>query len=124
METKKTRIRGNKRAKYVFRLPDDDIATQMAIGKGDLDIIEVYKAILGVSRRAVLHEMIGTAARCWEENHPKVINKMAETIAGQKSLLFLYRAKFGRLTEDQGKDQVPLAEDKENGQKTNHSETI
>ncbi len=50
METKKTRIRGNKRAKYVFRLPDDDIATQMAIGQGDLDIIEVYKAILGVSR--------------------------------------------------------------------------
>lgn len=103
METKKTRIRGNKRAKYVFRLPDDDIATQMAIGQGDLDIIEVYKAILGVSRRAVLHEMIGTAARCWEEKHPAAINKMADKITGQKQLLFLYRYRFG-----------PLAGDKEN----------
>ena len=100
METKKPRIRGNKKAKYVFRLPEDDIATQMAIGQGDLDIIEVYKAILGVSRRAVLHEMVGTAARCWEESHPHVINKMAKQIEGMKYLLHLYRAKFGPLVED------------------------
>ena len=100
METKNTRIRGKKLAKYVFRLPNDDVATQICVGKGDLDIIEVYKKILGVSRRAVLHEMVGVAARCWEENHPHVINKMAKQIEGMKYLLHLYRAKFGPLVED------------------------
>ena len=116
--------KGNKPENYVYRLSHANIAALIPISRGDKDILHVYKGLLGISMTAVMHEMIGTAARCWEENHPKVINKMAETIAGQKSLLFLYRAKFGRLTEDQGKDQVPLAEDKENGQKTNHSETI
>ena len=105
-----------KRGKYVYRLPRIDVAAQMAISKGDLDILRIYKGILGISMIAVIHEMIGTAARCWEENHPKVINKMAETIAGQKSLLFLYRAKFGRLTEDKEKDKVSPTEDKEKGE--------
>jgi len=99
----------NKRGKYVYRLPREDVSAQMAISRGDLDILKVYKGIFGISMIAVIHEMIGVAARCWEENHPAALNKMADKIAGQKSLLFLYRAKFGRLTDDKEKDQGPPA---------------
>jgi len=34
-----------------------------------------------------MHEMIGIAARCWEENHPVAINKMVDKIRGQTQLL-------------------------------------
>ena len=99
----KTKHKENKVGRYVYRLPREDIATMLAVGKGDLSILDVYAGIMGISRIAVIHEMIGTAARCWEENHPAAINKMADKITGQKQLLFLYRYRFG-----------PLAADKEN----------
>ena len=96
----KTKHKENKVGRYVYRLPREDIATMLAVGKGDLSILDVYAGIMGISRIAVIHEMIGTAARCWEENHPHVINKMAKQIEGMKYLLHLYRAKFGPLVED------------------------
>lgn len=120
MKDNTRKIMGKRPENYVYRLPHAAIAALIPISSGDKDILQVYKGILGISMTAVIHEMIGVAARCWEENHPNVINKMAQKITGQKTLLFLYRAKFGRLTEDQGKDQFPLAEDKENDQKTNN----
>jgi len=97
--------KGNKPEHYVYRLSHANTAALIPISRGDKDILHVYKGLLGISMTSVMHEMIGVAARCWEENHPYVINKMAKQITGMKYLLHLYRGKFGKLIEDKDKDQ-------------------
>jgi len=39
------------------------LLSQIGVSKGDSDILNVYKKLFGIPKVAVMHEMIGTAAK-------------------------------------------------------------
>ena len=80
---------------YVYTLGKENIVTFIPVGHGDPVIIQMYKRLFRKPMRAVLHDMIGTAAKCWEEQHVKQIEifKLERKILEHK--LGQYLRKFG-----------------------------
>ncbi|MFC2003717.1 hypothetical protein ACFLV4_07255 [Chloroflexota bacterium] len=67
-----------KRPGYVFRVTAQGKSRSMRISEGDYDIISVYSDSYGKPRTTILHEMIGTAAKCWEEKHDEQLPELQE----------------------------------------------
>ncbi len=51
---------------------------------------------------AVLHEMIGTAAKCWEERHEFVIDELRNNLVQLEGIAFAYLKKYGPLHVKKG----------------------
>jgi hypothetical protein len=83
---------------YVYRLRKGQIACSMAIGYDDLLILQMYKNIFKKPMVAVLHDMIGTAAMCWEEQHGRKIKEMEEKLITNELIIIRYIQKFGRIS--------------------------
>ncbi|MFC1934756.1 hypothetical protein ACFLXZ_00370 [Chloroflexota bacterium] len=92
-----------KRPGYVFRVTAQGKSRSMRICEGDYDTISVYSNIYGKPRTTILHEMIGTAAKCWEEKHDEQLPELQEWKDKTKGyelmarILELYKQKYGRL---------------------------
>ena len=82
---------------YVYSLREGQIASYVAVGKGDLMILWMYKGLFKKPMRAVFHDMVGTAAKCWEEHHVRKIKEMEEKIATYELIIMRYIQKFGRI---------------------------
>ncbi len=67
--TKKDRLKPH-------RLPEKDAMATIHIDLGDKTILKVYKKLLQAPMRTVIHFMIGTAARCYEEKHIQQIQDL------------------------------------------------
>ena len=83
---------------YVYSLRKGQIACSIAIGHDDLLILQMYKNIFKKPMVAVLHDMIGTAAMCWEEHHRRIIKEMEEKIITDEKIIMAYLHKFGRIS--------------------------
>jgi len=82
---------------YTYRITPDDVATRVRISTGDLTIIKIYKHLLKKPITTILHEMIGTAGKCWEEKHDSVIKELREKVEELEPIVFAYYAKYGPL---------------------------
>ncbi len=82
---------------YVYSLREGQIASRIAVGQGDLTILWMYKHLFKKPMRAVLHDMIGTAAKCWEEHHVRIIKEMEEKIITDEKIIVGFIRKFGRI---------------------------
>ena len=82
---------------YVYGLKKGQIACSMAIGHGDLEILRMYKHLLKKPMVAILHDMIVTAVKCWEDNHDSNIKEMEERLRTQQDIIIRYIRKFGRV---------------------------
>ncbi len=80
---------------YVHRIKRQDVATHIVISAGDYDILRVYKEHLNVPMRTVIHLMIGTAAKCWEEKHDETMKSMLKRIRVQAKIIVAYIQKYG-----------------------------
>ena len=83
--------------KYVYRIENRKEATKVRIGNADLIILKVYKERYNISITAVVHEMIGTAAKCWEEKHEFIIGELRQDLLQLEGIAFAYLKKYGRL---------------------------
>jgi len=83
--------------KYVYRIENRKEATKVRIGNADLIILKVYKERYKISMTAVAHEMIGTAAKCWEEKHEFIIGELRNNLVQLEGIAFAYLKKYGRL---------------------------
>jgi len=94
---------GNKgsinKGKYVYRLARCDEAAKVRISSGDLDILKAYKERYSIPLTAIIHEMIGTAAKCWEEKHEFIIGELRQNLAQLEGIAFAYLKKYGRLDQ-------------------------
>jgi len=57
----------------------------------------MYKNIFKKPMVAVLHDMIGTAARCWEDHHHRIIKEMEEKLRTNENIILAYLERFGRI---------------------------
>ena len=80
-----------------YSLKHRNIATTIPIGQGDLEILQMYKHIFRKPMLAVLHYMIGTAVKCWEEHHIRTIKEMEEKLRTNENIILAYIQKFGRI---------------------------
>jgi len=55
----------------------------------------MYKHVIKMPMTSVLHYMIGTAAKCWEEKHDQQIADLNERVRTQAKIIVPY---FGVLT--------------------------
>ena len=89
----------NRPASYVHRIKRQDLAAEIAISAGDFDILRAYKEHLNIPMRSVLHYMIGTAAKCWEEKHDETMKNMLERIRVQAKIIVAYIHKYGAVSK-------------------------
>ena len=82
---------------YVYGLKKGQIACSMAIGHGDLEILRMYKHIFKKPMVAILHDMIVTATKCWEERHIRIIKEMEEKLRTDEKIILAYLQRFGRI---------------------------
>jgi len=82
---------------YVYRLSKKEQATNIAIGEIDLNILKAYKKLVKQPMTAVLHEMIGTAVKCWEEKHATYIQELQERNRTLAKIVAAYFEKYGRI---------------------------
>jgi len=82
---------------YVYRIEKGEEATKVRISSADLTILKIYKERYKISITAVAHEMIGTAAKCWEEKHEFIIGELRNNLVQLEGITFAYLKKYGRL---------------------------
>ena len=100
---------------YVFRVTTQGKSKSMRITEGDYTIISIYGDRYNKPRTTILHEMIGTAAKCWEEKHNERLPELQEWKDKTKDyelmarIIELYHQKYGRLhvmrRDRKGKDE-------------------
>ena len=99
------------RPSYVYRVTAQGKSRSMRISEGDYAIISVYSNINGKPRTTILHEMIGTAAKCWEEKHDEQLPELQEWRDKTKEfelmarIIELYKQKYGPLRVMRRKQQ-------------------
>ena len=82
---------------YVYGLRRGEIASRVSIGSGDLEILRMYKHLLKKPMLVILHDMIVTAVKCWEDHHDSNIKEMEERLRTQEDIIIRYIRKFGRV---------------------------
>jgi len=93
----------SQRPGYVFRVTTQGKSRNMRIAEGDYDIITAYGSLRNKPRSTILHEMIGTAAKCWEEKHAERLPELqewrdkTEDYELMARIIELYHKKYGRL---------------------------
>ena len=82
---------------YTYGLKRGEVAGRVSIGGGDLEILRMYKHLLKKPMVVVLHDMIVTAVKCWENRHDRNIKEMEEKIATDELIIMEYIKRFGRI---------------------------
>ena len=88
---------------YVYRVTKQRKSKSMRVSEEDYTIITIYYNLYKKPRTTVLHEMIGAAAKYWEEKHEEKIKQLQEWKDKTADydilakILHLYVQKYGRL---------------------------
>jgi len=82
---------------YTYGLKRGQIASRVAIGYCDLEILRMYKHLLRKPIVVILHDMIVTAVKCQENHHDSNIKEMEEKLRTQEDIIVRYIRKFGRV---------------------------
>ena len=82
---------------YTYRLKREQRAGTVAVGYGDLEILRMYKHLRKKPMVAILHDMIVTAVKCWENHHDRNIKEMEEKLITNEKIIVAYIRKFGRI---------------------------
>ena len=65
-----------------------------------MSILKIYKERYNIPLTAIIHEMIGTAAKCWEEKHDEKVRELEELqlkLLAAEHIMELYKQKYGPL---------------------------
>ena len=98
MQEDKEKIGSKKGDLYVYSLRKGQIASSLSVGSNDLLILQMYKNIFKKPMVAVLHDMIGTAATCWEQQHERKIKEMEEKLRTDELIILEYIKRYGRIS--------------------------
>ena len=90
-----------KTPEYVYRLRKEHIATLIGIGRGDHNILIVYKNIDKKPMTAVLHDLIGHGAKCREEKHVEEIKDLKERLRIATNIAAAYLQKYGPIRQEE-----------------------
>ena len=82
---------------YTYMLKKGQRASTIAVGYDDLEILRMYKYLLKKPMLVVVHEMIVTAVKCWENEHNRKFKEMEEKLRTQEDIIICYIRKFGRV---------------------------
>ncbi len=88
---------------YVFRVTSQGKSRSMRITEGDYTILTVFGNLYKKPRTTILHEMIGTAAKCWEEKHDEQLKELREwkkktaDFEPMERIIELYKQRYGPL---------------------------
>ena len=82
---------------YTYGLKRGQRAGTVPLGHGDLEILRMYKHLLRKPMVAILHDMIVTAVKCWENEHNRKFKEMGEKLRTQEDIIVRYIRKFGRV---------------------------
>ena len=82
---------------YTYMLKKGQRASTIAVGYDDLEILRMYKHLLKKPIVVVVHEMIVTAVKCWENQHNRKFKEMEEKLRTQEDIIIRYIRKFGRV---------------------------
>lgn len=79
--------------KAVYSIAAGEYRKLVAVSPSDYEMLTIYSGMKHCSRRQCMHEMIGTAAKCWEEHHPEELKRLRRELkdcraspAGEKAL--------------------------------------
>lgn len=100
-------------AGYSYRLPRKGVATMVGVSSGDLVILKAYKTIMKQPMTAVLHEMIGTAVKCWEEKHVTYVQELQERNRILAKIVATYLEKYGPIRPKGAETPVKGAKEEE-----------
>ncbi len=95
---------------YVYRVTKQNKSKSMRISKEDYVILTIYNNLYKKPRATILHEVIGTAAKCWEEKHEEEIKQLQEWKGKTADydilakILSLYVQKYGQLPVIKSRD--------------------
>ena len=82
---------------YTYCLKRGQRASNIAVGYDDLAILKMYKHLQKKPIVVVLHDMIVTAVKCWENEHNRKFKEMEERLRTQEDIIIRYIQKFGRV---------------------------
>ncbi len=82
---------------YVYRLRKEDVSTLIGLSRGDHNLLKVYKNMDRKPMLAVLHDLIGLAAKCREEKHVEVIKELEERLRITTKIATAYLRKYGKI---------------------------
>ncbi len=83
---------------YTYGLKRGQIASRVAIGYGDLEILRMYKHLLKKPMLVILHDMIVTAVKCWENEHNRKFKEMEEKLRTDELIILEYIKRYGRIS--------------------------
>ncbi len=63
---------------YLYQVTRQGRAKTLRISEEDYTILTVYSNLRKKPRTTIMHEMIGTAAKCWEEKHDEQLAELRE----------------------------------------------
>jgi len=78
-----------------FVLTRSGVYRKVGVSEGDHKILTMYAHKFGIPRTTVLHDMIGWAAKCWEEKHVQTIKELEEHDRTQTRIIVAYLRKYG-----------------------------
>lgn len=87
----------HRNAGYRYVLTRSGVYRKIGISEGDHTILTVYAHLYGIPRTTLLHEMIGCAAKCWEEKHVQTIKELEERLRIATKIAAAYLRKYGKI---------------------------
>jgi len=90
----------NRKAGNRFVLPRSGVYRKIGVSEEDYTILTIYANKFGVPRTTMLHDMVGYAAKCWEEQHEQTIKALKERIKTQARIIVAYLEKYGRIKKE------------------------
>lgn len=91
---------------YRYVLPRSAVYRKIGISEGDHTLLTVYAQHYGIPRTTLLHEMIGCAAKCWEEEHEQTIKELEERSKTMLKIIFAYLERYGPLKKESKFDKT------------------
>jgi len=87
----------HRNAGYRYVLTRSGVYRKIGISEGDHKILTIYAHLYGIPRTTLLHEMIGCAAKCWEEKHVQTIKELEEHNKTLLTIVIAYLRKYGTI---------------------------
>ena len=96
----------HRNAGYRYVLTSSGVYRKMGISEWDHKILTIYAQKYRIPKTTLLHEMIGCAAKCWEEKHNQTIKELEEHNKTLRRIVIAYLRKYGRIKKESMVDEL------------------
>ena len=96
----------HRNAGYRFVLTRSGVYRKIGISEGDHKILTIYAHQYRIPKTTLLHEMIGCAAKCWEEKHNQTTKELEEHNKTKARIVIAYLKKYGPIKKGSMVDEL------------------